>query len=453
MRAWAESRVTSASSHPEGAMFRLRASASVLVALSGVMGQVGIADAQTFSTTLTPVVAPDYSRDRNVSVLEEVHPDYDALGINVSNFTVFPSLLTGVGASNNVYDNDNNKRASSFVELQPTVFAKSNWSRHQLTIQVSDDSRRYPGESPRDQDSWYADVAGQVSLSEQLSVKMNVQAARYFESPFSSDASASDEVLSNYLRKYAGVDLIWAEGRMRWTVGANRSSLNFNSLRFADDITVNQTYRDRLYNVGYARSEYAISPSLSVYGQASFDRVSYDQKFSFGLPSRDSNGQQLIGGLSFDLAGLMRGNLGVGYTHRSFDAANYANISGFSAQGKLDFFLSPLTTFTLSGQRTLQDSSLGTASGYWDTRAQVEVDHSVRENVIVSPQIQYVHQSFVGLAGGRNFVAAGVTGKVQFNRRLGARVNMGYSHAGSYGSNGAAPFSELTGMVSVQYRI
>lgn len=453
MTGWAEGGAVCATVRRGAMSGRLRVSTGAVVVLSGLFGQAGVAAAQTFSTFITPMVAPDYSRDRNVSVQEEAHPDYDALGVGSAGVTVYPSITAGVGATNNTYNNDSNKRGSVFTVLQPSVFARSNWSRNRVSVQLSDDSRRYLGETPRNQDSWYADVAGQVDVSDQLAVKMDVQAARFFESPFSSDASASDEVLSNYLRKYAGLDVVWSEGRVRLTGGYNRASLNFSTLHYTNGTSVNQAYRDRLYNVKYLRSEYALSPSISVYGQASFDKVTYDQASNFGQPARNSDGQQLIGGLSFDLSGILRGNVGVGFTHRSFDSALYADVSGFSAQAKVDFFVTPLTTLTVSGQRTLQDSSLGTASAFWDTRAQVQVDHSVRENIIVSPQMQYVRQSFVGLNQSRSYFASGLSGRVQFNRRLGVRANVGYAHASGLGSGGASPFTEVTGTLSVQYRI
>lgn len=431
---------------------RLRVSAGAAFVLAGILGPVGFAHGQTFSTTINPVVSPDYSRDRNVSVLEEAHPDYDALGINAGGFNFFPQVSTGVGATNNTYNNDADKQASTFLVLQPSVFARSDWSRHQLTVQVSDDTRRYLGQSPRNQDSWFTDVAGRVDVSEQLTVRMDVQAARFFEAPFSSDATSTNAVLSNYLRKYAGLDLGWTEGRVRLAAGYNRNSLNFNTLRFPNGQVVDQAYRNRLYDLEYVRSEFALSPSTSVYAQSSFDRVSYDLTVASGVPSRNSNGEQVIAGLSFDLAGLLRGNVGVGYSHRSFDAAIYSSISGFSAQGKVDFFLSPLTTLTVSGQRTLQDSSLGTASGFWDERVMLEVDHSLRENIIITPQVQLVHQSFVGLEQSRDYFAGGLSGKIQFNRELSVRANMGYSHSQGSGSILVSPFTEVTGTISVQYR-
>lgn len=431
----------------------LRVSAGAAVILAGILGAPDCASAQTFSTVIVPSVAPDYFRDRNVSVLEQPHPDYDALGVETGGVVVYPSVAAGVGAINNTYNNDSNKQASLFAAVQAGALARTEWTRHQITLQVSDDSRRYFGQSARNQDNWYVDLAGELDISDTLTAKANVQTGRFFESPFSSDASSKDEVLSNYLRQYGAVNLVWAQGRVRLTAGYDRTSLNFNTLHFDDGTTTDQTYRNRNYSREYLRSEYALSPSVSLYGQASFDQVSYELATFAGLPNRNSNGQQVIGGLSFDMAGLLRGNVGLGYSHRSFQAATYSDISGFSAQARVDFFLTELTTLTLLGQRTLQDSSLGTASGFWDSRVQLELDHSLRDNIVISPQIQYVTQSFVGLNGGRTFFAAGLSGQLQFNRRLGLSANVGYSHAATQSSGGGTPFTEISGLLTIKYRL
>src|SRR5947207_5799867 len=62
------------------------------------------AAAQSDGSVLVDTAIPDnFDRDRNVSVLERPHPDYDPLDIRLGGFIFAPHVEMGAGATNNVY--------------------------------------------------------------------------------------------------------------------------------------------------------------------------------------------------------------------------------------------------------------------------------------------------------------------------------------------------------------
>ncbi|MDP9057271.1 MAG: outer membrane beta-barrel protein [Pseudomonadota bacterium] len=412
----------------------------------------GGAQAQVFTTLVTPAVQPDYQRDRNVSVLEQPHPDFDTVGIHLGSFYVVPQVTTGIGASNNVYEVAQNKVGDIFGFLQPALHVNSDWSSNQVGLDVSGDLRRYLHQVARNQDAWQVASHVRLDVDEDFNVRLDGQAGRIYESPYTSDAVSNEEVLSYYYRIMGSAQATYTQGRVRIEGALDTTAYTFNFIRFPNGSTIDQTYRNRVTNRASLIAEYALSPSASLYTQTTVDQNKYQEKYFFGQPNRDSTGYQIAGGISMDLAGLLRGSLGVGYTRRSYKAAVYQAISGVSVQGKVDLFPTPITTVTLTAQRLIQDSSLGNSSGYIDTRFGGEVDHEVLENLILTGNVAYYIQSFPTLNAGRHFLTVGGGGTFWFNHSVGVKLGVTYAQSHTAKASVGVPFAELSTMLSLTLR-
>jgi len=412
----------------------------------------GAARAQVYTTLVTPTIEPDYQRDRNVSVLEQSHPDFEAVGIRVGSFNVNPQISAELGASNNVYEAASNKIGDVFASIQPYLHVNSNWSSNEVGLDASGDVRRYLHQVARNQDAWQVVPHVRLDVDEDFSVRLEGQAGRYYESPYTSNATSNEEVLSYYYRIMGSARTAYTQGRIRVEGAVDTTSLTFNLIQFPDGSKIDQTYRNRVMNRGTLLAEYALSPSVSLFTQGTVDQAKYQEKFIFGQPNRDSTGYKISGGISMDLAGLLRGSLGVGYTRRSYKSAIYKGISGISAQGKIDFFPTPITTVTLTAQRLIQDASLGNVSGYIDTRFGGEIDHEVLENLILTSNVAYYSQSFPTLNSRRHFLTVGGGGTFWFNHSVGVKLGVTYAQSHPTNSIVGVPFTELSTMISLSFR-
>lgn len=408
---------------------------------------------QTFKPLADVVISPDFSRDRNVAVRDEANPDYDALGVLFAGMQAFPSLGVGGGGTSNVYNNGVSKLGDAYLTFRPSVYVRSDWSRHSVTFQATDDSRRYASNAPRNQDQWYTNFSGKLDVLTDLSVQLDAQAGHFFEAPFASEATSFQQVLSNYDQRMAGIKSVWTSGRVRLTGGYDHTSLRFNTLHYADGTTVSQAYRDRAYDRGFVQAEYALSPSLSGFFQMQLEQASYVEPFAFGTPNRDSTVQRYAAGISFDLAGSVRGAIGLGYTGRRYRSGFYPYVSGLSGQAEVDVFISPLTTFKLIGQRIVQEATLGNIYAYIDTRANVSVDHALRRNIIITPFFEIADQQNIGSDSGRSYVRAGGYVTYQMNRNLGLRCDLGYSRVTSRPFSQINGFSEFAGTMAITFRL
>lgn len=406
-----------------------------------------------FSPIVDVVISPEFSRDRNVGVREESNPDYDALGLRLGGLVAFPSLSIGGGATNNVYSNNVGKLSDVYVAVKPSVYVRSDWSRHSVTFQISDESRRYAINAPRNQDQWFTNFSGKFDLASDFTLQLDVQAGHFFEAPFASEATSYQQILSNYDQRMAGIKTAWASERLRLTGGYDHSVLSFSRLNFSNGTSSTQAYRDRSYDRGYVQAEYAFSPSLATFVQMQVEQASYVLPVAFGSPNRDSTVQRYVAGISFDLAGSVRGAVGLGYTARHYKSSLYPFVGGISGQAEVDVFLSALTNVKLVGQRILQEATLGNAYAYTDTRASVTIDHALRRNIIFSPLMEWANQQNIGENSGRSYLRTGGYVTYQMNRQLALRWDLSYTSVTSKNNLQVGKYSELAGIVAITFRI
>jgi hypothetical protein len=110
-----------------------------------------LAIAQTSSLLLPPATTSGdaYDRGHNVSVTERGRPEYDALGVRLGSFIVNPQLTTSIGYSDNVFNDNSNKKSDVYTAFEPYVNVASDWSVHQVRLTGAADicATRTPGTS------------------------------------------------------------------------------------------------------------------------------------------------------------------------------------------------------------------------------------------------------------------------------------------------------------------
>ena len=402
---------------------------------------------------LDPVVLPDYDRGRNVGVAETPQPDYDPLGISAGDFRVFPSLTATTQVNSNVFFNDFDKHTDIAALIQPTVFATSDWSNALVQVYATDQIRRDARYAVLDRNTWATYVSGRLDMTDALTVTTLVQAGRFTENPYASVVDGVFAVLSQYDQVTASVKGAWTRGHLRVTARYEHAVQAYAPLRAAAAGTIDQAYRDNRNDRELVQAEYALSPGLAVYSQVSLDAVKYRYTGAMGLSDRNSTGAAVVGGVSLDWSGVARGALGIGYSRRDYTSGAFPDPGGLSVQAKIEVFPSAMTTVTGSAYRLLRDANSGASVAYYDSHVECDVDHALRRNVIVSARLYYGNQAFVEDPRRRTFYQASLVGKVKFDRRFNADINLGYGKSTTNGGLAGAPFGQFVGSVALQVGI
>lgn len=347
---------------------------------------------------IQPSVPFSYDKGRNVSVTEKPRLEYDPIGISAGSFDIFPKIELGLGYDSNIFLTTDDQQASAVAVIAPSVRASSDWSRHSLVVSGGARLRRFTANSRRNEDNWNIRSAGRVDMGSAYSLTIEGQASREQEEPFAAASDADIPSLSSFRRNFAAARGQYNQGRVRMLLAADLTTLRFNSIDLGSDGTLSQRDRDRDVTRLTGQGEYAFSPSLSAYAQLSYSHIDYALKDSATVVYRNGDGWRALGGINVDLSGFLRGSLGVGYSRRNYDATQFEDVGGVSAEGKLEYFPTELTTVTLAMRRVIEDAAVGSTSAFFDNRGSLRVDHELRYNILINARADIGVQDYIDSA-------------------------------------------------------
>lgn len=404
------------------------------------------------ATVLVDTAIPDnFDRDRNISVLERPHPDYDPLDIRTGGFIISPQIETGGGATDNVYLTHDNTKSDVYLYTAPSVIARSDWSGSQVMLSAAGLGRRYLDEARRNETSYNLRALGEKDLGPHYSITGEAQYAKLYESPDSGAVDSALAVLSSYQRSYFNLRGQYSAGRGRVIVALDRTAFTFNDIHLSTG-DIDQSNRDRVVSRVTTEVQYALSPSVSLYTQGSLDDTNYSERLAGGDPNRDSTGYRLVGGLNFDLAGLVRGKIGLGYTQRDYHSPAYRDVGGVSVEALVEYFPTDLTTVGLRLGRTIEDASISNTSAYWQNRAQLRVDHELLNNLVLSAIGEYTRQSYIdSVTPGNKYYRVSGLGRYLASRFVTLNASVSYLRR-TADNTPTANYNEFRGQIGITFR-
>ncbi len=427
--------------------------ASTLVAvLCAGFGASQVAAQSVDESLITPNLPLEFDRGRNVGVLQRERPEYQAVGIPLLSFTLYPKIETGIGFSDNAYQVAGGSVSDGFVNLSPSVTASSNWGVHQLTLDANYRARRYFSETPRNENNYSVGANGRLDITRSWTLDAQLRTARSTE-PRASAASPQDAAESvQYRQTSGGLGTTFNGARIRGQITGNFDRVTFDDVRTFAGGTLNQSNRDQTVLRTTARGEYAISPDTSLFAQVGYTDTQYDELLAFGVANRDSKEVNILGGATFDLSALIRGAIGIGYIDRRYDAPIYRNLSGLSAEAKVEYFPSQLTTVGLTVRRTVQDSYFFNSSGYFATAAALRIDHELLRNFLLNAQVAYEVDDFAENAGTINIFRVSGGGRYLLNREFGLGFVIGHDKRSGDGPGQTNTFGETRALISAIFQ-
>lgn len=394
------------------AMFAAAAFPAVAVAQDGLIVQ--------------PAVPQGFDRDRNVAVASRPRPSYTPTGARIGGMLFSPRLRTAGGATTNAYLTERDKAPAPFVSIEPSLRVASIWSRHSLEVNAGGVARNYIGESRRNERTWNLGARGLVELGRAWEISAEANASRNFENLFSGEVASNVAALSRFRRDYVATRAEYTMGRVRTFVTADYADLRFAQVPLVGGGIRDQSERNRSVSRVIGQFEYARTPSFSVFGQLRYTGTEFGDRVNSAVRG-DSAGYRAIAGANLDLAGQMRGTVGVGYSIRDYRGRAFDSVEGVVAEARVEFFPTKLLTLTTGVQRTIEDSTSGNNSPFWDNRLSVGADYELLHNFIVSVSGEYALQDFVDDDRKNSAYRLSGNGRYLISRRLTLEGSVSYS--------------------------
>lgn len=380
-----------------------------------------------------------FNRDRNVSVMERVRPEYRSGGIQSGAFVYSPVLNTQLELNDNIFATGSNEQSDGILVFSPSLNVVSTWSRHSFSADASLSRREYFDFS--DESVTNASVSSDVGLDIGRGYTAGFGASYDSSHEPRTSAGAAGRAADPISYDTSGVyaTLRREVGRTRISGGFALNSFDYDDALLNNGVVADQDDRDRDEVLADGRVDYAISPDTAIFGRVRYTNQNYTNP---GLAlARDQEGFTFDVGASFDLSNLARGELGIGYLTRSFDETAFDDVSGLSVDGQLEWFPTPLITVTLAAGRSVQAAAIANSPAYVSTTISAGADYELRRNIILSAQASFGDDDYEGVDRNDRRSDLSLRANYLMNRYVGFSVNFLNSNLDSTGLSGQPDFT------------
>ncbi len=390
------------------------------------LATAGGAQAQTTAGSLTSAQNQGgdlFARDRNVSVRERPRPEYEALGLTLGTFAVYPLVQLDAEHNDNIFAVASGADSDWIVRIKPEVSLESGWSRHALNLYGRANISRYQDFDEENFEDWSVGANGRLDITRAANIAFGYDHSSLTEPRTSSNAPASTREPVSYDLDAAFLAGSRTSGRLKLSARGDVRTFDYKDAVTLGGTVVDQDNRDRTITSLTGRADVALSPATAVFVQATSNKRDYDTATSLLLPARDSDGYEILAGANFEVGAVARGEIAVGYIAQDFDAVAYQDIDGFGARAQLEWFPTQLTTVSGYASRTIEDSGLAGSGGYLSTSVGARIDHELMRNVLLNAEVSLARDEYDDIGREDERFQASVGGTYLLNRNLGVSLS------------------------------
>jgi hypothetical protein len=393
-----------------------------------------------------------FARDRDVSVRERPRPDYQETGVRSGGIWLYPKLEGDVEYNDNIYATSTGEISDEIFRIKPELVLQSNWSRNYFDLYGRASANEYAKNTSENTTDWDFGGDGRLDIVRGTDIRAGGEVARLTVPRTSSTSPSGALTPVQYYQDTAYVIGEREVNRFRMTLKGSWGSYTYNNVpAIGGGTIINTDLNHDEYDMS-GRVDYALSPRTAWFVEGDGNWRPYHTA-GILTPQRSSEGYQFLTGANFEVTSLIRGEIGVGYLKQMYDSPSYTDVGGFGLRGKLEWFPSELTTVTLTGDRSVQDSGIIGSSGYLATNIGAQIDHELLRNVILSASGLYGHDTYNGVDRGDSRYQAGISATYLVNRRVGLSAGYVYFKQDSSGTSAGQNFAvnRLTAALALQY--
>ena len=382
-----------------------------------------------------------YERNENISVTSRPHPEYDALGVHVGSFTMYPRIsLTGT-YDDNIFGLPA-KTSGFIVTAAPSADFASNWSRNSLNFNLRYEYDRYVNHSSESSSEYALTSTGRLDIDHASAATFRFDVAQLTESRTSPDSFAGLQEPVKYDTLTTGVSLYREFDRIRIDGELSNSFYSFYNSPLLNGLTFNESSRDENSTYERIRASYATSPELAFFVQVTPNQSHFLHAPTDGFSNFDSSGYSLTAGVNGQITHLITGDVGLGYYSQSYDDKRTGTVSGIAYNADLRYFPTQLITVTGRASHSIAASGIpGTPASDLDS-LYVRADYELRRYIIISPDVSYARYAYPGTDRIDNRYGAGVSATYLVNRTIGVTGSYSFLRQDSNGGFGGISFDD-----------
>lgn len=385
------------------------------------------------------------------TVTSRARPEYDALGLRLGSFFLFPRAEIDQRYDDNIFATNADTTSDFITVVQPSFDITSNFRRNAINFHAGTAIRHYLTHSSEDTDDGFASVDGRLDLAAHNAFYGRVELAHGHEARSSPTApgNAAEPVQFDTYGAHLEYRRTGRRIGYRADLAANRHE--YYSVPEVGGGVLEQSSRNLTIYEGALRGDYEISPDHELYLRFSENFRNYDHTLAPGI-TQDSQGFRADVGLEFLPSGPVYGNIYTGYLRQAYNSSLFGVTSGVDAGGYLVWNITRLTTLKFRALRSVDEGNLSVihgSPGYVHSEFSASVDHETLRNLIMSMKIDYSNDNFSGITRNDDIISADLSVKYLMNRHLFLDGSYTFLKRDSSGSDAANPFTQNIMMVRI----
>lgn len=364
--------------------------------------------------------------EEDIPVMMRPRPEYDAIGIPLGSFLLFPQLGVNGSYDTNVLRTPTKEVSDYFFTIAPSFRLKSQWNRHMLEIYGGMSDYQYTKVTQEDLADWDVGADGRYDISGRSSLYGNAQVSELHELLSSPNTVGNQKSPNRYYDDHAEIDATVQPSLLGFTAGGIFDRYDYLNTPIVGGGLINNTDRDFDDYQGYVKSFYNFSPGYSGFLRATYESRDFDQFLDRTGLHRASVGYRADGGMDLQVTHLISGEIYLGYLRYDFTAP-LKDVSGLDYGVQLDWLATPLITVHVYGGRSLSQIILAGASIQNNDSIGASADYELRRNVIIQAHATYVESSYPGITRQDTYPDLGIGVKYMMNRHLSLNASYDYT--------------------------
>ncbi|HEX4637313.1 MAG TPA: outer membrane beta-barrel protein [Rhizomicrobium sp.] len=387
---------------------------------------------------------------QGAGVLDRAKPEYDALGLPVGSFRLYPTFAAGASYDDNIFRDPGATSGDMFWTFSPRLDLRSQWQQDLLQVYAQADGYAYDSHSSENRANWLGGANSEFGIAPDTTVDARASYFDTHESRGSPDISTAALNPTEYSIFHTDLSVLNQPGPIGLSAGLSYDRYVYDPTPLTGGGMVDNSDRNARVLETYGKVSYEIEPGSSVFARASYNTRDFDLQFDRNGFQHRSDGYRLDGGLQMFLSPLIKGTMFLGYLQQNFKAP-LQSVSGFDFGSQLDWYVTELVTVHLSTARILADTTIAGASNEDQRTIQTSVDYELLRNLILQARFGYENDIFDGATRRDHITSFGVGGNYLLDNRM--SLYMRYDHSGRESTISGTNFSDnlLSAGITLQY--
>lgn len=350
------------------------------------------------------------------AVFDRARPAYDAKGIDLGGFRLFPTATVSETYDDNIFAAESNEEDDFITAVTAGLLARSEWSRHEVAVEAAVRHEKFLTNDDQDRTDYIVRPTATLELGGRDTARLTAEHSKRTIGRDDPEDSGDEDPTEFY--RFAGGG--------EYIARVNRVFFGFNANARRDDyISSGDSDLDRNeYRFGLPLG-YEFSAKTDVVLEPFVRRRDFDEVDSTGA-DRDAWAGGATVGIDTEVTSLLHVNFDIGFIANDFDDSTFDDSIDLIFGGEAIWYVTPLTTVKGRAERRDIATNQPGSSSKTQSSLGLEVQHEVQRNVLVGGQVSYINDDFRDVNRTDDRVILGLGAEYLLNRHVSLTADYQY---------------------------